>query len=242
MKYGIVSDIHGNLVALQAVLADMPPVDALLCSGDIVGYGPRPNECCDIARERFAACIRGNHDRAVIEPGGEEWFNEAARAAILWTREALSTAGREFLSGLADSAVFDGITLMHGSLLDPDEYITSAHDGAATLRLAQTGLSVCGHTHVPEAYALCQDGERCERIAVGPEYDVVVQQGWRVLANCGSVGQPRDGDPRAAYALWDTQSGRLEVKRVAYSVQATQVQMLRAGLPYVLAARLAVGL
>ena len=241
MISGIVSDIHANLVALEAVLGDMPAVDRVVCLGDIVGYGPRPSECCEIARERFSVCIAGNHDRCVVTPGTEEWFNEAARTAIFWTRETLSPDGARFLRALPDTAIVDDLTLMHGSLQDPDEYITSPWNASPTLELTTSRLSLCGHTHCAEAYAPGRDPDSCDRIADGPAFELVVDRGQKVLVNCGSVGQPRDGDPRAAYAVFDSDSGRLQLKRAAYDIEATQEDILRLGLPYVLATRLSFG-
>ncbi len=241
MIYGIVSDIHSNLVALEAVLADMPKADRLLCLGDIVGYGPRPNECCEIMRERAWVCIAGNHDRCVVRPGEEDWFNEAARAALLWTRDVISDEAHQFLSDLGDVAMTREFTAMHGSLQDPDEYITSCREAVEALKLARTPVSLCGHTHVPEAYEIEGDSDECKRVCNPPLFKLALQSEGKVLVNCGSVGQPRDGDPRAAYGLWDSEAGTVQVKRVAYDIEATQRDMLRAGLPTVLAARLSVG-
>ncbi len=242
MLYGIVSDIHSNIVALEAVLADMPEIDRLLCLGDIVGYGPRPNECCEIMRERAWVCIAGNHDRCVVKPGEEDWFNEAARAAILWTREVISEEAHRFLSDLGDVALTREFTLMHGALQDPDEYITSPREALATLKLARTPISLCGHTHVPEAYRIIEDNDGCRRVCNPPLFELAFQSEGKVLVNCGSVGQPRDGDPRAAYGLLDSQAGTVQVKRVAYDIEATQRDMIQAGLPRILAARLSVGM
>lgn len=240
MRYAILSDIHGNLEALQAVLADAAArSDALLCLGGIIGYGADPEPCVDLVGERALAIVSGNHEHAVVgrlEPG---WLNRWARAAAEWTRERLDDDHRAYLGRLPLTAEVGDAWLVHASPVQPDawDYLVTAQDSVAAFGAFRTRWCFVGHTHVPGAWSLGSSGP-----AHRPEARTVdVEPGRRYLVNVGSVGQPRDGDPRAAYAIWDVEAGRVQIRRVAYDVAVARAKILAAGLPRVLADRLASG-
>src|SRR2546423_12072341 len=242
MRVAVVSDIHSNLHALEAVLEaiDREAPDELWCLGDLVGYGPRPNECCATIGERADVCLEGNHDLAV---GGtidlEEFHGEAGLAAS-WTREVLEPEWKELLDGLEPEGSAQGVALYHGSARDPIwEYVLSDEGALATLELAGSPLVLVGHSHV--ALRVVQSGDELDGGVAhgGTDLDLA---GVRALLNPGSVGQPRDGDPRAAYLLLDLAAQRATFHRVEYDVETTQREMRNAGLPEMLAARLQLGL
>jgi predicted phosphodiesterase len=216
MRVAVVSDIHSNLHALEAVLAaiDADAPDELWCLGDLVGYGPRPNECCAVVRERADVCLAGNHDLAVRGTIDLAEFGGDAGIAAAWTRGVLEPEAKALLDRLSDEAA------------------------AATLALAQTPLVLVGHSHV--ALLVVSSGEELEGgpAPAGTEAEL---GGLRALLNPGSVGQPRDGDPRAAYLLLDLDAPRAEFRRVEYDVARTQQEMREADLPEFLTARLAAG-
>jgi diadenosine tetraphosphatase ApaH/serine/threonine PP2A family protein phosphatase len=240
VRVGIISDLHSNLAALDAVLAHMGSVDAVWCLGDVVGYGPDPNECIARLRERGVRCIAGNHDWAAVGRVGTEEFNRDAAAAIQWTARQLTPEARAWLAALEPLHVEDDVTLAHGSPYDPIwEYVLSEPVAARAFRYFATALCLVGHTHIP-----CSFVEETPGRVVGTyrgEGAVLALEGRRALANPGSVGQPRDGDPRAAYLLFDRAAGRLTWRRTSYPVAVTQAKMARAGLPPRLASRLAFG-
>ncbi|MHB8992603.1 MAG: metallophosphoesterase family protein [Chloroflexota bacterium] len=238
MRYGIVADIHANLAAFETVLADMGKVDVLWCLGDLVGYGPDPNECAELLRRHDHLCVVGNHDLAAIRRLDTRDFNPDAARAAEWTARQLSERSRLFLSALPERVVAEPFTLVHGSPRSPVwEYVT--HEGRATPNFQhfQTRACLVGHTHVPALYVEeSPDGPVTGRapgtgdqVEVGPK---------RLIANPGGVGQPRDGDPRAAYALFDSDSGLLEWRRVDYPIHVTQQKMREFGLPSRLIERL----
>ena len=239
-RVAVISDVHANRHALDAVLAAVAEEepDEIWCLGDLVGYGPRPNECCGVVAARADLCLCGNHDLVVL--GELELFDFAgdAAAAAAWTRTVLAEEAREFLTGLAPSATRDGVELFHGSARDPVwEYILSVEAASATLEATEAPLVLVGHSHV--ALAIGLDGDTLDGglAPAGTEIDLGA---GRWLLNPGSVGQPRDGDPRAAYLLLEPgQVARF--RRVEYDVETTQAEMREAGLPEPLAARLAAG-
>jgi diadenosine tetraphosphatase ApaH/serine/threonine PP2A family protein phosphatase len=241
MRFAVVSDIHSNLHALQAVLADIraEAPDEIVCLGDVVGYGPHPNECVDAIREHAALSLCGNHDLAVLGAIDIAEFSGDAGIAARWTRSVLREPQAEWLSGLEPTSERDGAQLFHGSPRDPVwDYVLSA-DTARTSILATTApLVLVGHSHV--ALALAWDGEEIAGglAAAGTEIELGDRR-W--LLNPGSVGQPRDGDPHAAWLLIDETAGRASFRRVAYPIEQTQVAMRTRGLPETLAARLAHG-
>jgi predicted phosphodiesterase len=242
MRVAVVSDIHSNLHALEAVLAaiDADPPDELWCLGDLVGYGPRPNECCAAIAERADVCLAGNHDLAVRGTIDLEEFHGDAGLAATWTRQVLEPEWQALLERLEPEGAAHGVALYHGSARDPIwEYVLSDEGALATLELADSPLVLVGHSHV--ALRVVQSGEDLNG-GVAPAGTNVELDGARAVLNPGSVGQPRDGDPRAAYLLLDLGARRASFCRVEYDVEQTQREMRDAGLPELLAGRLALGL
>jgi len=224
MKYAVISDIHANLEAFLSVLAEIDShrPDAVVCLGDIVGYGADPNACVDIIREREIPSVMGNHD-AAASGATEPWnFNEAAREAVLWTRDELTGENRDFLAALPQRIETEDFMAVHGAISDPDKYIFSYRDAEPEFGLmGDYGLCFFGHTHVPADH----------KSPAGPK---------RRLVNPGSVGQPRDRDPRAAFLVYDTESG-VEFRRAVYDISAAQGKIIRRGLDSQLAKRLSHG-
>lgn len=241
MRYGIVSDIHANLAAFEAVLADMGQVDALWCLGDLVGYGPDPNECIELLRRHDHLCIVGNHDLAALGRLDTSDFNVDAARAAEWTARTLTERSWLFLSTLPERLVAEPFTLVHGSPRSPVwEYITHEGRAAPNFQLFDTQGCLVGHTHVPALYLQKpKTGTVLGRVP-GPG-DRTRLDGPKLIANPGGVGQPRDGDPRAAYAVYDSETRVLEWRRVEYPVEVTQQRMRALGLPRRLIERLAYG-
>lgn len=246
MRYLILSDIHSNLEALEAVLAAAArQYDAVLSLGDVVGYGADPNAVVEKVRAlKPVASIRGNHDKVAAGLDSSEDFNSLARAAALWTQRTLSPSNLEYVRGLAAGpAIVDAdIEICHGSPLDEDFYIVADVDAAHAIGAAKRRLCFFGHTHV----AMCgrMDGRRRIEIQTPdgqPELEVSLDDGVKYLINPGSVGQPRDGDARAAYAVVDLKRGVVRLQRVAYPIEVAQKKILEAGLPPPLAYRLGMG-
>jgi predicted phosphodiesterase len=240
MRIAVISDIHSNLRALEAVLRAVGSADAIWQLGDVVGYGPDPDAVVARLREAGAIGIRGNHDAAVLGDLGTGDFNDDARAAVDWTQSQMSMATRLYLAALPERLVPPGLdfTLAHGSPRDPiSEYLTTTWEATENLSAFETGYCLIGHTHVP--LALRQKGHM-ERLAAGPDTRVALD-GTRAFLNPGSVGQPRDGDPAASYMVLDTTAGEASWHRARYDVKATQVDMVEAGLPARLATRLVSG-
>jgi diadenosine tetraphosphatase ApaH/serine/threonine PP2A family protein phosphatase len=240
MRYAVLSDIHGNLEALEAVLADTGPrVDAILCLGDIVGYGADPGPCVELLGERAGRLVAGNHEHGVTGRLGLDWFNRWARTAAEWTRDQLDDDHCAFLARLPLRAEVDEATLVHASPDRPDEweYLVSAEDGHDVFGAFQTRLCFVGHSHVPGVWSEGAAGRDHRSGAV----DVELEAGRRYLVNVGSVGQPRDRDTRAAWVLWDAGARRVSLRRVAYDVERARRKILASGLPRYLADRLAVG-
>ena len=241
MRYGIVADIHANLAAFEAVLADMGSVDGLWCLGDLVGYGPDPNECVELLRRRDHLCVIGNHDLAAIGRLDTSDFNPAAAAAAEWTARVLSERSRLYLSTLPEKLIVEPFTLVHGSPRSPVwEYITYEALAEPNFDYFDTQACLVGHTHMPALYVRKAESRLVLGTVPGPGDRIDVRQN-RIIANPGGVGQPRDGDPRAAYAIYDTDSGILEWRRVEYPIQITQQRMREAKLPARLIERLTYG-
>jgi predicted phosphodiesterase len=240
MRVAVLSDIHSNLTALDAVLAAAGPVDAIWHLGDVVGYGPDPNGVVRRLIEVGAVGVRGNHDAAAAGGSEIEWFNTDARRAMEWTRTMVSAPTVTWLRDLPERLTVEGCELVHGSLREPIwEYVTSVPVARANLAVLGSPIGLNGHTHIPIAFVE-QDG----RIdVVGPGHGSELElRGRRALLNPGSVGQPRDGDPDASYAIFDPGEGRISWHRVAYDIGGVQAAMRSVGLPGGLAARLSVGL
>jgi diadenosine tetraphosphatase ApaH/serine/threonine PP2A family protein phosphatase len=243
VRVAVISDVHANLYALEAVLGeiDREPPDAVWCLGDTVGYGPRPNECCDLVRERADRVLIGNHDLLALGSAGValDEFNPEAAAASIWTSEQLSEQSRAFLEGLEPTAEIDGAQLFHGSPRDPVwEYVLTELVALESLTMTTAPLVLVGHTHV--ATALVLDDVKLQG-GVAPEgFEASLEQG-RWLLNPGSVGQPRDGNPDAAFLELDLAAKRARFRRVPYPVGRTQEEIRERGLPDPLAERLAHG-
>lgn len=242
MRIGVISDIHSNLPALEAVLADVDreAPDELWCLGDIVGYGPHPNECVDLVRSRAALSLCGNHDLAVIGTIDSTDFTGDAGAAARWTAEELGQPQAEWLRGLRPSAEREGFELYHGSPRDPVwDYVLSEQVALISILETTAPLVLVGHSHVALGIGW-DDAELTGGLA--PEGTELELGARRWLLNPGSVGQPRDGDPRAAWLLVDEAAGRASFRRVTYPVAETQAAIRDRRLPAVLASRLAHGI
>ncbi len=238
MRVAVLSDIHGNLHALEAVL-DAASVDEVWCLGDVVGYGARPNECCELVRKRAAVCLAGNHDLVVVGTLPLDEFSHDAADAAGWSREHLTEENRAYLAGLPSMVERQGALLVHASPRDPVwEYVLSNDVALASLEATEAPLVLVGHSHVALDLRLV-DGELTGGLAAAGT--VVELDSGRWLLNPGSVGQPRDGDPRAAWLLVDFEARRATFERVEYDIAATQAEILEAGLPELLALRLASG-
>jgi diadenosine tetraphosphatase ApaH/serine/threonine PP2A family protein phosphatase len=243
VRIAVISDVHANLYALETVLGeiDRDPPDEIWCLGDTVGYGSRPNECCDLVRARCSLVLVGNHDLVALGSAGvgAEDFNPEAAAALRWTTEQLTAESREFLSSLEPQAAREGFQLFHGSPRDPVwEYVIDELSVAESLDLTDAPIVMVGHSHIAIAVLLTED--RLEGGVAHAEQVAELELG-RWLLNPGSVGQPRDGDPRAAYLRLDLESRAARFERIAYPVARTQAEIRERGLPDSLAERLAHG-
>jgi diadenosine tetraphosphatase ApaH/serine/threonine PP2A family protein phosphatase len=241
MRIAVLSDIHSNLHALEAVLADIDrqSPDEIWCLGDVVGYGPRPNECVRLVRERAALCLCGNHDLAAI--GGLDIvdFSGDAGVAARWTEGVLGQDEADWLRSLLPLGERQGVELFHGSPRDPVwDYVLTEQVALISILETTAPLILVGHSHVP--LALGWDGDALTG-GLAPEGTAVELAGKRWLVNPGSVGQPRDGDPRAAWALVDNEGGRVTFRRVPYAIERTQTEIREQKLPEPLALRLAHG-
>jgi diadenosine tetraphosphatase ApaH/serine/threonine PP2A family protein phosphatase len=241
MRVAVISDIHANLHALEAVLgaleAEAP--DAIWNLGDVVGYGPRPNRCCSAVAARAGLSLCGNHDLGVLGTIDLEDFSDDAAAAALWTRGVLSTESQRYLDGLEPEARADGVELFHASPRDPVwDYVLSGEAALDALLRTEAPIVLVGHSHVALAVLLANLELSGGLAPGGTEIDL--SQG-RWLLNPGSVGQPRDGDARAAFLLLDLGAGRASFRRVEYPVERTQAEIRERGLPDALAERLAGG-
>lgn len=240
MRIAVLSDVHANLPALEAVLADAGPVDGLWHLGDVVGYGPEPDAVVERLRDAGAIGVKGNHDAAAVGGSEIEWFNPEARRAMEWTRGAISAPTIEWLSAQPERRIEGAAELVHGSYREPLwEYVMSESIARANLAVLGAQVGLHGHTHVPIAWV--EAGDRLQ-VVRGRPGETLELDGRRALVNPGSVGQPRDGDPNASYLLWEPEAQRVRWRRVAYDIEAVQRLMREAGLPLSLSARLSVGL
>jgi diadenosine tetraphosphatase ApaH/serine/threonine PP2A family protein phosphatase len=240
MRVAVLSDIHANVVALDAVLASIPSVDEVWHLGDVVGYGPHPDEVVARLRELGAIGVRGNHDAAALGGREIESFNVDARRAMEWTRSTIADETKAWLATQPETLEREGFLLVHGSPRDPIwEYITSTPVARAAMAAMETHAGLHGHTHLPIAYI--EDDGRLETMSPGSGSQLGFE-GRRVLLNPGSVGQPRDGIPTSGWMLLDTTAGTATWRRTAYDISDVQAAMTRLGLPERLVARLAYGL
>jgi diadenosine tetraphosphatase ApaH/serine/threonine PP2A family protein phosphatase len=243
MRCLVVSDIHSNLEAFEAVMKDAGTVDQIWCLGDVVGYGPDPNACVELLRSRTHLCVAGNHDWATLGKLDLRDFNADARQANLWNREQLRRDNLAYLEALPETLVEGQFTLAHGSPRHPIwEYIIYATTAQASFEYFDTPFCFVGHTHTPVAFRLNKigDNEVCEAIPPSPDGPLKLGP-ERVVINPGSVGQPRDGDPRASYLILDTDALTVQHRRVEYAVERTQAKMEKNGLPNRLIVRIMYG-
>jgi diadenosine tetraphosphatase ApaH/serine/threonine PP2A family protein phosphatase len=231
MKILVITDIHANFSALESVLAVAGDYQAVWCLGDLVGYGPDPNECIARVRELpNLVCVLGNHDAAAIEKIDDNAFNADARLVISWTRKTLTPASVEFLTSLPETQVQGDVTLVHGSPRQPVwEYLLDTRTATQNFEFFDTPFCFVGHTHLPVLYYLGDDS-RTARLII-PENSTQMALAPRTIINPGSVGQPRDRDARAAYAIFDTEQNLWEFHRVDYEIEAVQDRMRLANLP-----------
>ncbi|MHC4480649.1 MAG: metallophosphoesterase family protein [Planctomycetota bacterium] len=239
MRYAVLGDIHGNLQALRGVLADAEEAggERILCVGDIVGYGADPRECLQAMREVEALVVAGNHDAASAGRFSVEYFNADARDSIEWTMRQITDEDRSYLDSLELVQVVDEVTLVHSSPFSPEyfDYIQTLYDVELAFDHLATRVCFVGHSHVPVMF---RDTEPVDYF-LEPDYELPPER--RVIVNVGSVGQPRDLDPRACYVIYDTEEGRISIRRVDYDLHSASEKMVAAGLPSTNAARIVLG-
>ena len=239
MRFAIFSDIHSNLEALEAMLADANEnrCTNFVCLGDVVGYNANPHECVERVREMDCPIVKGNHDEQASLSKSSRDFNELAEHAISWTRDHLTDADKEWLRGLCLQQSVGDFTIVHATLDTPGQwsYVFNTLDAAASFTYQHTAVCFFGHTHVPMAFVRDEGIRRVkiEHLRIDPAK--------KYFINVGSVGQPRDGDWRAAYCIYDVDANDVEQRRVPYDVETAQEKMIKAGLPPLLAKRLAIG-
>lgn len=250
MRYAVISDIHGNLEALNSVMEHLASerIDRYLCLGDVVGYGANPSECLNRLNEVKAITVAGNHDYACLGKLQINWFNDTARVAVAWTREQLGFAELDALRCLPLTATDGVFTLVHGNLKHPQrfEYLHDAAQAIDSMNVCRTQVCLIGHTHVAVLYEYEKKEKLMKRILTQPEElkEVSIALNNSTLGyviNPGSVGQPRDGDPRASFAIFDTDQSLLRFYRVEYDVAKAQEKIRQTGLPSFLADRLEIG-
>jgi predicted phosphodiesterase len=241
LRYGVFGDIHGNLHALEAVLKayEAERIDTYICTGDLVGYGAFPKECIELTRATCAHVVAGNHDFAVCGRLTLEFFNSYAKAAVLWTRETLSDEELDYLRKLPlMERIDDTVTLAHATVYDSHafDYIQTQYDAHLSLQELDTTCGFVGHSHIPITFALKKNV-----VSWTMETLIDLDACEKVLVNVGSVGQPRDENPHAAYAILDTEERKIWIKRVDYDVNAAVAAIAKHGLPDILGERLRLG-
>lgn len=239
MRFAIFGDIHANLHALQTVLADAREQKCthFVCMGDVVGYNAFPHECLEIVRQLECPVVKGNHDEQASMMGDQEGFNPLAEEAMNWTRERLTREEKEWLRALRMQRQVRDFTIVHATLDTPHKwgYVFNQLDAAASFSYQHTAVCFIGHTHSPKAYI--RDGS----VRTVPLDVLSLEPGKKYLVNVGSVGQPRDGDWRSAYCIYDTDNREIQLRRLEYDLAGAQQAIIAAGLPKRLADRLAVG-
>jgi len=242
MRYAILADIHANLEALTAVLDDINGkggVDEIWCLGDIVGYGPEPGQCIKLLRQYHPVCVVGNHDLGAIGKLDLSYFNPAAAEACQWTAGKLNPVDARYLEDLPATVQKGEFLLVHGSPSEPIlEYVMSTSIAEKNFSFFESRFCLVGHTHVPLAFK--EENSSYSSISLSPGIGLVLGN-HRMIINPGGVGQPRDGDPRASYAIYDSEGSMLRLYRIPYDIRATQDKMMQAGLPIQLITRLAAG-
>ena len=245
MRIGVLGDIHASVEALTAVVSALRDdgADIFVQVGDIVGYGPQPSKCIEMVRDLGCVTCLGNHDAAVLDLLDPSYFNQFARAAIEWTRTQLGEDDLAFLRSLPLVVRQPPFTVVHGTLHMPEQfgYVISPVEAIESLQHQDTRLCFVGHSHVPAIYLAQKDALRDLKVMMNSEAEISYRGADRVLINAGSVGQPRDEDPRAAYAFIDTDEEIACIRRVEYDIASVQRKIFAAGLPEVLANRLALG-
>jgi predicted phosphodiesterase len=243
MRYAIFSDIHSNLEAYEASLRVMAEekIDRYICVGDIVGYGANPKECISLTRElidkKGCICIAGNHDAAVVQMTPVSNFNAFARQAIRWTKKIIDQDENEFLSRLSLLNSQKDFVIVHASLYKPEEwhYIYNIDEAYKNFELLQNKICFIGHSHLPVIFKANKHFE----YFISPS--ITIEKKFRYIINVGSIGQPRDRDPRACFVIYDAKNCTIEYKRIQYDIIKTQAKIIKSGLPEILAARLAAG-
>jgi len=250
MRYAVLADIHSNLEALTAVLGALEAerIDRILCLGDTMGYGADPAACLERLKARDPVVVGGNHDLACVGKLDLGWFNELARTALLWTRDQLSFTDLDYLRRLPLTETVDVFTLVHASLRHPErfDYLVDVAQAIDTFTACRTLMCLVGHTHLPCVIEYDRIHRRIVRLLTSPGELMEVPfrdepDGVRYLVNPGSVGQPRDGDSRASFAIIETERKQLSIRRVRYDVETAARKIREAGLPGFLADRLAIG-
>lgn len=238
------ADIHSNLTAFQAVLGDVDArggVAEIWCLGDVVGYGPDPHQCIELLSQYEHVCVAGNHDWAAINKLDTAYFNPAAAAACHWTAQQLTDEDRDYLENLPLTIKKGDFTLVHGSPREPIwEYLLTVGEAEENMAYFKTKFCLVGHSHVPLVFR-CDEGGQCSLSPLSDGEEVALGEA-RLFINPGGVGQPRDGDPRASYAIYDEETGTVTLHRVAYDIEATQSRMIKQGLPMPLVTRLSYGM
>ena len=242
MSYGLISDIHGNLEALEAALAELKDVDAFLCMGDLVGYGADPNACVERIRALpKLICVAGNHDLAAIGGYDPSWFNPFALRAIQWTAEQLSQENKDYLVSLPKTAHADSALLVHGSRPQEMSYITSPNEARICFDAMPGDLTLIGHTHITEYYRTRRGSRLPEQTALLSGGTIELEENVRYIVNPGAIGQPRDGNAAASFAIWNVAAGTIDVRRVPYDIERAQAKMREAHIPDSLWERLSLG-
>lgn len=241
MRYGIFSDIHSNLEALEAVIEAYKneSIDKYLCIGDVVGYSTNPKECIEKTKVLCIITVAGNHDWGCVNLFSVDYFNPDAREAISWTRRNIDDNDKYFLESLKLVYKNEDLTLVHGTLDNPQDfnYMINGYTAWETFRLLETNICFVGHLHVVGMFIK----DSSERIHYREDNSLDIQDGNKYIINVGSVGQPRDGNPYAAYCIYDTDERKVQIKRISYDIQTTRSKIIDAGLPRFLADRLAIG-
>jgi len=241
MRYGIFADVHSNLEALEAVVNAYrnESIDKYLCLGDVVGYAANPKECIDKVRALVMITVAGNHDWASVNLFSGDYFNPVARKAIFWTKRNLDEKDIFFLESLKLTFKNEDLTLVHGTLDKPQDfdYMTDGYIAKETFRLLETNVCFVGHSHVAGIFIK----DKYDTIGYRQDSSIDIKEDNKYIVNVGSVGQPRDGTPQAAYCIYDTDKKEVQIKRVSYDIQTTREKIIAVGLPRLLGDRLAMG-